>query len=59
VVGGIEALGRFVVHYPSYLVYVAVADRLDLFLHAYLFVNAAHTGRSLLAIAAKLGRFSR
>jgi phosphatidylglycerophosphate synthase len=57
--GLVEAAGKLVVHYPSYLVYIAIADRLDLFLHAYLLVNAAYVGRSLLAITVKLGRFSR
>ena len=52
----VEALGSFIVHYPSYLVFVALANRIDLFLHAYLVVNAAHVGRSLLAITWKLGR---
>jgi phosphatidylglycerophosphate synthase len=52
----IEAAGSFVVHYPSYLVFVAIFDRIDLFLHAYLLVNAAHVGRSLLGITWKLGR---
>jgi phosphatidylglycerophosphate synthase len=57
-VQGIEALGRLVVHYPSYLVFVAAADRLDIFLHAYLLVNAAHAARSILGITLKLGRFA-
>ncbi|MBC8131357.1 MAG: CDP-alcohol phosphatidyltransferase family protein [Deltaproteobacteria bacterium] len=52
----IEAAGSLIVHYPSYIVFVALADRIDIFLHAYLIVNAAHVGRSLLAIAWKLGR---
>ena len=54
----IEAAGSFIVHYPSYLVFVAIFDRMDLFLHAYLLVNAAHVGRSLLGITWKLGRRS-
>ena len=32
----VEALGRFVVHYPSHIWLVALANRIDLFLHAYL-----------------------
>ena len=52
----IEAAGSFVVHYPSYIIFVAIFDRMDLFLHAYLLVNAAHVGRSLLGITWKLGR---
>ena len=52
----VEAIGSFVVHYPSYIVFVALANRLDIFLHAYLIMNAAFVGRSLLAIPFKLGR---
>jgi hypothetical protein len=58
-VGAVEALGRFIVHYPSYLVFVAIADRLDVFLHVYLAVNAAYAARSLLGVTFKLGRFAR
>lgn len=54
----VEALGKFLIHYPSYLVYVAVFNRLDLFLHVYAAINAAHAARSFLAIARKLGRSS-
>jgi hypothetical protein len=35
---------------------VAVFNRLDLFLHVYLAVNAAYAARSLLGIMRKLGR---
>jgi phosphatidylglycerophosphate synthase len=55
----VEALGRFVVHYPSYIVYLALANRIDLFLHAYLVMNAAYAARSLLFIGLALGRPSR
>jgi len=55
----IEALGSFVIHYPSYILFVALANRLDLFLHAYAGINAAYVGRSLLAVSSKLGRPSR
>jgi hypothetical protein len=53
-----EALGRFLIHYPSYLVLVAIVNRLDIFLHVYLAVNAAYAARSLLGIMRKLGRRS-
>jgi hypothetical protein len=51
-----EAVGRFVVHYPSYIVFVALANRMDLFLHAYLAMNAAYAARALLSIGRALGR---
>jgi len=52
----VEAIGRFVVHYPSYILFVALANRIDLFLHAYIAMNAAYAARSLLAIGRALGR---
>lgn len=52
----VESIGSLIVHYPSYIVFVALANRIDLFLHAYLLVNAAHVARSLLGITWKLGR---
>ena len=55
-VGLVEDLGRFLIHYPSYLVFVAIADQLDVFLHVYIAINAAYAARSLLGVALKLGR---
>jgi hypothetical protein len=52
----VEALAKFLMHYPSYIVYVAIFNRLDLFLHVYVAINAAHAARSFLAILRKLGR---
>ena len=59
VIGLLERLGRFLIHYPSYLVFVAIADRLDLFLHTYFVVHAAYAARALLGVALKLGRSPR
>lgn len=52
----VESVGRFLIHYPSYFVFVALFDQVDLFLHVYIAINAAYAGRSLLGIALKLGR---
>ena len=52
----IESFGSFIVHYPSYIVFIGLANRMDLFLHVYVALNAAYVGRSLLAITWKLGR---
>lgn len=56
VAGAVEALGRLIIHYPSYLVFVALANRMDLFLHVYLAINAAYAGRTILAVVRKLGK---
>jgi phosphatidylglycerophosphate synthase len=55
----VEAVGKFIVHYPSYILFVAIADRIDLFLHAYILMNAAYAARSLLGITLRLGRRTR
>jgi hypothetical protein len=54
----LEGVGRLIVHYPSYLVLVAVVDRLDWFLHVYAAVNLAYGARTLLGVARKLGKFA-
>jgi phosphatidylglycerophosphate synthase len=52
----VERLGGFLAHYPSYILFVAIADRMDLFLHVYAGLHAAHAARSLLGVTRKLGR---
>jgi hypothetical protein len=39
-------------------VFVAAANRLDLFLHVYLAMTAAYAARTILAVLRKLGRSS-
>lgn len=55
----IEGLGKFLIHYPSYLPFIALANRLDLFLHVYIAINAAYAVRILAGVFVKLGRQSR
>jgi len=52
----VEALGRFIVHYPSHIWLVALVNRVDIFLHAYLVMNAAYAARAFLGIMRSLGR---
>jgi phosphatidylglycerophosphate synthase len=51
-----ESLGRFIVHYPSHIWLVALVNRVDIFLHAYVVMNAAYAARAFLGIARSLGR---
>ena len=51
-----EAVGRFIVHYPSHIWLVALVNRIDIFLHAYVLMNAAYAARAFLGITLKLGR---
>ena len=55
----LEWAARSVVHYPSYLLIVALIPdgRLDIYFWAYAGVNALYAGRTLLQIMLKLGRF--
>jgi phosphatidylglycerophosphate synthase len=52
----VEAAGRFVVHYPSYILFVALANRIDWFLHVYAAANALYAARALLGVTVGLGR---
>jgi phosphatidylglycerophosphate synthase len=56
----LEHLARTVVHYPSYLLLVALIPpgRLDVYFWAYAGVNALYAARSFLLIFLKLGRFN-
>lgn len=51
-----EAVGKFIVHYPTYLWLVALFDRVDVFVHIYLFMNLAYAARSMLVVVWRLGR---
>jgi hypothetical protein len=55
----VEALGRFIVHYPSHILFVALLGRIDIFLHAYVVMHAAYAGRAMLKIGRALGRQPR
>lgn len=55
-VGTAERFARFLIHYPSWFVYIAVFDRLDWFLYIYVPVNTLYLARSFLGIVLRLGR---
>lgn len=52
----VEALGRYVLHYPSWLLFVCLADRLEYYLYAYVGAHILYLGRASLIILVKLGR---
>jgi phosphatidylglycerophosphate synthase len=52
----VEAAGRFVLHYPSWFLFVCAADRLDIFLYAYTGAHVLYLGRTSLAVLIKLTR---
>ena len=55
----VESFGQLLAHYPSYVLFVAIADRLGWFLHVYVVIHAAYAARAFLIISLKLGRFIR
>lgn len=58
VLGLVEAIARFFVHYPQYIWICAVAGRIDVFFWAYAGVNALYFARTFAGILLKLGRFA-
>jgi hypothetical protein len=52
----LEHAARVVVHYPSYLLLVALIGRLDLYFWAYTAVNGLYFARCLALVALRLGR---
>ena len=55
-VGLVERVARFLIHYPSYILYVALTGRLEWFLYPYVAVNAVYAAKSLLSVALRFGR---
>ena len=53
----VEALGRYVLHYPSWFLFVCIANRLDIFIYAYLGAHVLDLGRASLTVVVKLGKF--
>jgi phosphatidylglycerophosphate synthase len=54
----IESGAKFLIHYPSYILYVALSGRLELYLYPYLAVNVLYAAKSWLGVALRFGRAS-
>ena len=52
----IESGAKFLIHYPSYILYVAFTGRLELFLLPYVAVNTLYAARAWLGVAVRFGR---
>lgn len=52
----VEAAGRFVLHYPSWFLVVALTNRLTIFVYLYLGAHTLYLGRAGLTVLLKLGR---
>jgi phosphatidylglycerophosphate synthase len=52
----LESGAKFLIHYPSYILYVALAGHLEWYFYPYLLVNAAYAGKAWLSVALRFGR---
>jgi hypothetical protein len=52
----LEAAGRYVLHYPSWFLFVCAVNRLEIFLYAYVGAHLLYLGRTSLAVVLKLSR---
>jgi phosphatidylglycerophosphate synthase len=52
----VEAAGRYVLHYPSWFLFVCAANRLDIFLYAYVGAHTLYLGRASLTVLVQLSR---
>jgi phosphatidylglycerophosphate synthase len=56
VVGLVESGAKFLIHYPSYLLYVALIGRIELYFLPYVAVNALYAARAFAGVAWRFGR---
>lgn len=52
----IEGVAKFLIHYPSYILYAALAGRIELYFYPYLAVNAVYALRAFAGVALRFGR---
>jgi phosphatidylglycerophosphate synthase len=52
----IESAAKFLIHYPSYILYVAFTGRLELYLYPYLAVNVVYAAKAWLGVALRFGK---
>ena len=55
-VGIVEGAAKFLIHYPSYLLYVAIFGRIELYFLPYIAVNALYAARAFAGVAWRFGR---
>jgi len=56
VIGLVEGSAKFLIHYPSYLLYVALIGRIELYFLPYIAVNALYAARAFAGVALRFGR---
>lgn len=55
----IESAAQFLIHYPSYILFAALADRLECYAVPYVVTNGVYALRALGAVAFRFGRSDR
>jgi phosphatidylglycerophosphate synthase len=56
VIGLVERLAKFLIHYPSYIWIAAALGRLEVYFYPYIVVNALYAARTMLQVALRFGR---
>jgi phosphatidylglycerophosphate synthase len=52
----IESVAKFLIHYPSYILYAALAGHIEYYFYPYLAVNAVYAVRAFAGVALTFGR---
>ncbi|HEY3668729.1 MAG TPA: hypothetical protein VGL19_22180, partial [Polyangiaceae bacterium] len=55
-IGLVEGAAKLVIHYPSYLLYVAIFGRIELYFLPYVAINALYAARAFAGVAWRFGR---
>lgn len=55
-IGLVESVAKFLIHYPSYILYAAVAGRIDYYFYPYVAVNVVYALRAFAGVALRFGR---
>ena len=56
VIGLVESGAKFVIHYPSYLLFVAIFGRIELYFLPYIAINALYAARAFAGVMLRFGR---
>jgi phosphatidylglycerophosphate synthase len=55
-VRAIEGVAKFLIHYPSYILYAAIAGRIEYYFYPYIAVNGVYALRAFAGVAMRFGR---
>ena len=55
-IGVVESCAKFLIHYPSYILVVALFGRIELYFLPYVAVNALYAARAFAGVAWRFGR---